>query len=425
MQMIDSAMWIAHRVWRMITRGFRPRVPVAARAHGDRLVVFHVVKTLAPEYGGPARAVQGLVAALEEAGVETHLVSIEPCDSPWVDGVAHCHCLNARGYRDVYRKMCALIDELRPDIIHTNDCWLPILNMCHQAARDKGVRYVISPHGSLKRWSRRQKWLKKWIALKTYEGYDIRHAAALHVTADDEREHVAELGLNDNIFKVTNGLTFPADEELAAIRRAQKPRTKKRALFLSRIHYTKGLINLVEAWAKARPSGWELEIVGTDADGYQAQVEKRVRELGLKDVIFSGPASEKEKWTKYLGADLFVLPTFTENFGIVIAEALYAGVPVITTKGAPWEDLVKEKCGWWIDIGVEPLVAALKEAVEVSEGVGSGGVKEWGSEGVKELREMGKRGHELVARKFSWPALGRKMKEEYEKVVGGRCSGRG
>ena len=384
---------------------------------GRKMVVFHVVKTLASAYGGPSRSVQGLVSSLEAAGVESHLVAIEACESPWVEGVSHYHCLSAKGCIDVYRKMCALIDEFHPDIVHTHDCWMPILNMCHQAARDKGVKYVISPRGSLKRWSRRQKWLKKWIALKTYEGYDIRHAAAIHTTADDECEQVAELGMNANVFKVPNGLMFPKEKELAAIRAAQMPRAKRRALFLSRIHYTKGLINLVEAWAKVKPDGWELEIVGTDADGYQAQVEKRVRELGLKNVIFSGPASEKEKWAKYLGADLFVHPTFTENFGIVIAEALYAGLPVITTKGAPWEDLVTEKCGWWIDIGVEPLVEALEEVLAISEGV-----REWGSEGVrsggvKELVEMGKRGHELVVRKYSWPALGRKVKEVYERLL--------
>jgi glycosyltransferase involved in cell wall biosynthesis len=277
--------------------------------------------------------------------------------------------------------------------------------MCHLAARDKGVKYVISPRGSLKTWSRRQKWLKKWIALKTYEGYDLSHAAALHVTAEDEREQVAELGTNKNIIQVTNGLMFPKDVEVEAIVKALRSRKKNRALFLSRIHYTKGLVNLVEAWAKVRPAGWELEIVGTDADGYQAVVEEKVKALGIGDsVIFSGPASEKAKWGKYLGADLFVHPTFSENFGIVIAEALYAGLPVITTKGAPWEDLEKEGCGWWIDIGVDPLAEALRKALATSK---------------DELEQMGIKGHELVVRKYSWSALGWKMKKEYERILKG------
>ena len=386
-----------------------------SKSDSGRLVMFHIVKTLAGEYGGPARAVQGLCAALEEAGMEVHLIAIESCKNPWVGGVTHYHCLDAAGYRDVYEKMCKLIDVYRPNIIHTHDCWMPILNMCHRAARDNGVPYVISPHGSLKRWSRRQKWLKKWIALKTYEGYDIRHAVALHVTADDEREQVAELKMNKNIIQVTNGLVFPDVNMLEELRQERPTKSRKRALFLSRIHYTKGLINLVEAWARVvdcRQSlvdgdcEWELEIVGTDADGYQAEVEKRVRELGIESkVIFHGPASDEDKWAEYVGADLFVHPTFTENFGIVIAEALYAGLPVITTKGAPWPELEGEKCGWWIDIGVDPLVEALRKAFATP---------------AEELRRMGMSGRKIVERKCSWSALGKKLKAEYERVLEGK-----
>ena len=405
MSMCDSVRWMAFRMWRFVKRPFRRGVAAAqcGAVAGGKMVVFHVLKTLASEYGGPARSVQGLVAALEDAGVEAHLVTIEECGAPWVEGVRHYHCLKADGHKDVYRKMCDLIEKFHPDIIHTHDCWMPILNMCHQAARDKGVKYVISPRGSLKAWSRRHKWLKKWLALRTYEGYDISHAAAIHVTADDEREQVAELGLNNCIFQVTNGLMFPKEETLEKIRTACEPRSRKRALFLSRIHYTKGLINLVEAWAMVAPDDWELEIVGTDADGYQAQVEKRVGELGIRDkVIFSGPASEDEKWVKYIGADLFVHPTFTENFGIVIAEALYAGLPVITTKGAPWSDLVEERCGWWVEIGVKPLADALRSAFALP---------------AHELRAMGERGRDLVRRKCSWPAIGRLMKAEYQHIL--------
>ena len=203
---------------------------------------------------------------------------------------------------------------------------------------------------------------------------------------------------------MTNGLNFPKDDVLEASAKGLAPRTRRRALFLSRIHYTKGLMNLVEAWGRVRPRDWQLEIAGTDADGYQAEVERRVKTLGLEEeVVFSGPVPDNEKWGRYLAADLFVLPTFTENFGIVVAEALYAGLPVITTKGAPWGELEVEKCGWWVDIGVEPLAEALKAAFAMSPG---------------ELHQMGARGHALVARKYAWPALARQMKSEYEKLVG-------
>jgi glycosyltransferase involved in cell wall biosynthesis len=102
-------------------------------------------------------------------------------------------------------------------------------------------------------------------------------------------------------------------------------------------------------------------------------------------------------------ASLFVLPTFSENFGIAVAEALAAGVPVITTKGAPWKELETHRCGWWVDVGAEPLATAMREAIALSD---------------EQRRAMGKRGRRLVEERYSWPKIAADMKSVYEWVLG-------
>ena len=139
--------------------------------------------------------------------------------------------------------------------------------------------------------------------------------------------------------------------------------------------------------------------------------------------MFTGALDDEKKWEAYARADLFVLPTYSENFGIVVAEALWAGVPVITTKGTPWAELecsasskfqvsssrLEERCGWWIDLpeaeGSNPsawpaLDNALSEAMVAND-----------------LREMGRRGHALVESKYTWSAVVKAMVDGYERIA--------
>jgi len=97
-------------------------------------------------------------------------------------------------------------------------------------------------------------------------------------------------------------------------------------------------------------------------------------------------------------SELFVLPTHSENFGLVIGEALAFGTPVITTKAAPWRDLETHHCGWWIENDPEALTAALAQAMSLS---------------IEQRREMGRKGRQLVADKYGWYRVGEQMKAAY------------
>jgi len=153
-----------------------------------------------------------------------------------------------------------------------------------------------------------------------------------------------------------------------------------------------------------RPKGWRMVVAGPDEGGHRTVVEQAVQKAGLeKSFIFVGPVAGAAKEKLYREADLFILPTFTENFGMVVAEALSYGVPVITTKGAPWEGLIDHCCGWWVDVGVEPLAEAIQAAVAMTD---------------TERQEMGKRGYRLVEVNFSWPRIAKEMLAMYQWILG-------
>ena len=400
----------------------------------------HVITSLARSSGGPSRSVQGLVVGLNAAGIEAWLMTLVKGEGPWVDGVSHF--INGGSFESV-------LDRVKPDIVHLHCIWSLALHRCAVICRRKGIPYVIAPRGMLEPWSLRQKWLKKRVARFLYQDKDLKCAAALHATAESEAEQFRRLGFKNPVIVSPNGVNVPklvaSGQWLVASGggAAADATRKRRVLFMSRMHPKKGVMELVDAWKLAVSGQWlvaserEREVSdqrletsgrrGTVGDWccelvytvsgvlereYELMVKARVKELGLEDrVVFTGALNDDEKWAAYTRADLFVLPTYSENFGIVVAEALWAGVPVITTKGTPWGELETAKCGKWIDLpseGSNPsawsaLVASLKEMMALSD---------------DERRQMGANGRRLVEEKYTWDAVVKEMVKGYLVVSG-------
>ena len=366
--------------------------------------ILHVITSISKNSGGPARSVQGLVARLNASGVDTWLLTLRHGDEPWIDGVRHF--VNGRPIENVLLKV-------KPDIVHLHGLWCLELHRCAMICRRWSIPYVIAPRGMLEPWSLQQKWLKKRIARWLYQDRDLKCAAALHATAESEAEQFRRLGFKNSIIVSPNGVNVPKNFEP---RNTQN--TRKRVLFVSRMHPKKGVMELVEAWntikhqtLNIKHQTWMCELAytvnGDFEREYEAKVKDRVKELGLEDqFIFTGALNDDEKWEAYARADLFVLPTYSENFGIVVAEALWAGVPVITTKGTPWKELEDRKCGWWIDIGVDHLADALKDAMLLDDA---------------QRHQMGARGRLLVQEKYTWGAVVKAMLKGYAEVLNGRA----
>jgi glycosyltransferase involved in cell wall biosynthesis len=367
--------------------------------------VVHTIARIALADGGPARTVAALCRALAAQGARVELVTGA------VEGIeigvpAHLSGVVRRWGRfqpRLERFAPLLRDRLRATgaaVVHDHGLWLASNHAAAAVSARVRVPRIVSPRGMLSEWSLAHRGWKKRIAWRAYQRRDLESAAALHATSELEADEIRSAGLRGPIAIVPNGVDLPP---LAEPRRVERDGARC-FLFLSRIHPKKGLESLIEAWARVRPAGWELVIAGPDERGHRAAIEKRAKALGADAAIrFLGPISDTDKWELYRSADVFVLPTVSENFGVVVAEALASGVPVITTRAAPWSALAERRCGWWTELGAGPLTAALREAVQI---------------GDDERRAMGARGRRLVEERFGWPAIARRMLAVYRWLAG-------
>jgi glycosyltransferase involved in cell wall biosynthesis len=298
-----------------------------------------------------------------------------------------------------YQAIADLCSDKIVRIIHDHGLWLPCNHAAAKAARKFGIPLIIQPRGTLEPWALSYRAWKKRLVWRIYQQANLKSASLLVATSEQEAESIRKVGLRQPIAIIPNGLELPA--------RKQRPflkEPKHYALFLSRIHPKKGLMNLVDAWGNVRPEGWQMVVVGPDDGGHRAEVERAVQNAGLAGCfLFVESVEGAAKEQLYREAGFFVLPTFSENFGMAVAEALGYGVPVITTRGAPWEGLLRYKCGWWVNIGVEPLAKAIREATSLSDA---------------ERHRMGDRGRTFAEREFSLPKLAERMLAVYRWLLG-------
>lgn len=367
--------------------------------------VVHTIARIALADGGPSRTVVALCRSLAEQGARVELVAGD-VDGSEIEVPVHVSGTVKRWGRiqprpgPFARLLEARLTGTRSAAIHDHGIWLAGNHAVAKVATKARVPRIVSPRGMLSEWALAYRGWKKRIAWRSFQRGDLQSAAAIHATSELEAEEIRVAGIEAPIAVVPNGVDLPP---FPRSRPTGADRTR-RFLFLSRIHPKKGLENLIEAWRVARPEGWELVIAGPDEGGHRSRIERRVHGLGPgPSVRFHDAVPDGAKWDLYGTADVFVLPTLSENFGVVVAEALASGVPVITTFAAPWKDLSERGCGWWTEVGVEPLAAAIREAAGI---------------GDDERRAMGVRGRRLIEERFGWPAIARRMLSVYRWLAG-------
>jgi glycosyltransferase involved in cell wall biosynthesis len=385
----------------------RARAGKSPEAWSGRLRAAHVIAGLAPVYGGPSYCVPWLCEALAAAGAETMLLSVaeeggqrdaydrgyRDCRFAW----DYAHIPILRGLRSSQGLSRALRDAASTaDVIHNHGLWLMPNVRAAEAAAAGRTPLVISPHGMLAPVALAFSRLKKRVFWRLLQGRAIRRAACLHATSEQEYEEIRGFGLTHPVAIIPNGMDLP---ELPA-QPVVAPPAERIVLSLGRIHPKKGLPCLLNAWSRLESGhpGWRLKIVGPPEIGHDDELRALAKTLGVTRVCIEGPIYGEAKTAAYQQADIFVLSTLNENFGLTVAEALAAGTPAISTKGAPWRGLEREGCGWWIDYGVEPLAAALASAMALPR---------------EALSAMGNKGRAWIARDFSWDPIARDMLDVY------------
>lgn len=367
------------------------------------MIVTHVITSISRQSGGTSSYIKSLLDSLSNKS-ENNLVCFESDDAVPIDFDVSTHFISLKSQKinGFSKEFYVVFDTIKTQIFHGNGLWMFPTHLMAKYARKNNIPYIISPHGMLDSWSLEQKRLKKLVALKLFQRYDLNNASCIHVTSQREADNVRALGFKNPIALIPNGINI---QEFSINNEKLNAHVKK-LLFLSRIYQGKGLEDLIEGWSEldlSTKKNWQVEIIGNGDVDYIESLKNLINKLDLTgEITISQPVYGKEKIKCYQSADLFVLPTYSENFGIVVAEALASGTPVITTKGAPWKDLLKFNCGDWIEIGKEPLKNCLNNFL---------------TKPLHELQSMGLNGRYLIEKKYSMEAISNDMLSLYRWIL--------
>ena len=338
--------------------------------------ILHIITSLRKS-AGTTTFVENVVQGLQTTGYNAEIV---------MSTSGFCHC----------------------DLFHIHGLWSGLLDRASRFARKNNIPVVWSTHGMTAPWSMHHKWWKKIPAWWLYQKRDLERAAAIHCTTEQEVEWNKALGFK-NCFVVPLGTHLPTFRSPT-----QDSDYTHTLLFVGRIHPVKGLVNLIQAWSLVQnstcstcstrlQSRWKLRIVGPNEAGHKFELESLVQELCLNDCVeFAGPKFGEELSSEYTNCDCLVLPSFTENFGATIVDAMAHGKPCIASTFTPWKDLKDWGCGWWVSNAPEPLALAICEMMSLPDA---------------ERHDMGERGRKLADEKYAWGVVVKSMVAGYEKLL--------
>ena len=382
--------------------------------------ILNVIENIDESYGGPAQSVSYLCKHMKLKGITSVVNSINLHDNEF-NKILEDNKIEWNSYSYKYSKFFkfspdlhkGLLKQVKNDsniILHTNNQWNYPSYCAYKIAKKNNIPLVSSVHGSMSPWALKQyKFIKNafWLL---FQKRIFQFADCIHCTTTLEADFIRNNGIKSPIAIIPNGVeleSYDVKVDKAVARgKIGLDINKKYIIFLGRIHKSKGIDILIKTWnniSKKYPD-WNIIFGGPIEDEkYFKEIISFIGENKLNSVKYIGVLKGNECVEAYKASNLFVSPTWSENFGISIAEAMASGLPVITTKNAPWEVLEKEQCGWWIELHEELLQNSLEIALSSSQGV---------------LDKMGNKCRNIIYENYSWSKQTEKMIAVYKWLLG-------
>jgi glycosyltransferase involved in cell wall biosynthesis len=329
---------------------------------GSALRILDVIRSLDPASGGPAEGLRQLGAAVRALGHHQEVLTLDGADAPWLQHAPMpVHALGP--VAGLYGYSAALKPWLQQhaqefDAVVLHGLWQYPSYGSWQVLRHGSVPYFVYPHGMLDPWFKRQypiKHLKKWLYWPWAEYRVLRDAAAVLFTANEEarlaRQSFGLYRAKEAVVGFGVVLDAVAEQSTPSLFLQTYPALQGQRLFLfmGRLHEKKGCDLLIEAFAKVTSSNDPLHLVmaGPDQTDWRAALEQQAQRLGLAQrITWTGMLQGPMKWSALKAAEVFVLPSHQENFGIAVAEALAMGVPTLISKQVNiWPEIVAQGAG--------------------------------------------------------------------------------
>lgn len=367
--------------------------------------VLHTISSLSFSSGGPSQSTTLTLKGLWNNNVNAEILAFDHSigDQNVLEN-EKTHFLSFKDsrfkYSQAYKNKLISLMEKNIEVCHIQGIWQYPSYIAAKQARKLNKPYIITPRGMLypQAVASGNKILKK-LFLKVHLINDLQKAACIHATCVEEMQHIRNLGITTPIAVIPNPVNHEPYINL------QIPlKSSFRVGYLGRLHPRKKVEILIEAWAKLKDynENDELVIIGDGDPLYLESLKKLIAERKLNNIKFTGFLKGHERDKVIQSLTFLAVPSDFENFGMIIAEALMMGVPVISSKGTPWEQLETYNCGYWIDNDIESFYKKFIQARKLSP---------------EEVQIMGINGKKLIEEHYTTDVIGNKVLSMYNWIL--------